>query len=306
MNLADFDLNLLKTLLVLLQEKNTRKAAERLGVSQAAVSRALAKIRGSFDDPLFVRQARGLKLTDKAVELEQQLPKVLGLLEATLQGDEFNPATLTGRFRLAINSYLSESHGLKIALAIMQDAPNIEFELYSYSPATESQLINQELDAGISFYPIEVSKELRQIPVAKAIVGGICNASHQLAGSTIKLNQLLDYPLAGMILPGYNNQFMQIQQLFTEGVKLQPKFRSQQLSNILKYTSQTNAVCVAPHTTMEGLAKDDYAFIHFEDPEQRLNLDISLNFSNNQHRSAKYLWLEKVVKSCFSSANSPQ
>ncbi|AJR08827.1 LysR family transcriptional regulator [Photobacterium gaetbulicola] len=70
MQLDNFDLNLLKVLVVLLQEKNTRKAAERLGISQPAVSRALVKIRSHFDDPLFIRQPRGLKLTPKAQGLE--------------------------------------------------------------------------------------------------------------------------------------------------------------------------------------------------------------------------------------------
>ncbi|WP_202906894.1 LysR family transcriptional regulator [Vibrio mexicanus] len=59
MNIHQLDLNLLKTLLVLLKEKSTSRAAERLNTSQPAVSRTLAKLRLQLNDPLFFRESRG-------------------------------------------------------------------------------------------------------------------------------------------------------------------------------------------------------------------------------------------------------
>lgn len=88
-DLSKLDLNLLKTLLVLLQEKNTNRAELRLNSSQPAVSRTLAKIRKEFDDPLFIRQSRGLKLTPKAEELARTLPKIFDDLQSTLSGGDF-------------------------------------------------------------------------------------------------------------------------------------------------------------------------------------------------------------------------
>lgn len=55
MNLRGVDLNLLVVLKALLEERNTTKAAERLAMSQPAVSRALARLRLLYDDPLLIR-----------------------------------------------------------------------------------------------------------------------------------------------------------------------------------------------------------------------------------------------------------
>ncbi|MEF1305449.1 LysR family transcriptional regulator, partial [Vibrio owensii] len=55
-----FDYNLLKVLRVLLETRNTKQAAERLNLSQSAVSHALSRLRETFDDALFVRERYGL------------------------------------------------------------------------------------------------------------------------------------------------------------------------------------------------------------------------------------------------------
>lgn len=301
MNLNEFDLNLLKTLRVLLQEKNTAKAAERLGVSQPAVSRSLAKIRESFDDPLFVRQARGLKLTDKAETLALQLPKILAMLETTLQGEHFCPSQLSGKFRIAINGYLLDSHGYAICDAIMAEAPELALELHSYSPATDSQLLTGEVDAGISFYPIEVSKELRQIHIATSHIGGIYHHTHPLGAlERISVNELLDYPLAGLIVPEYNAQYMKMQNLFENNVQLNPKFRSQQLSTILQYLGdQPDTICIAPESAFVGLDQAAFRFVRFEHKQQAMTIEYSLNFNNNYFNSEKFIWLEHTIKNVF-------
>ncbi|RJG48705.1 LysR family transcriptional regulator [Motilimonas pumila] len=308
MNLNEFDLNLLKTLRVLLQEKNTAKAAERLGVSQPAVSRSLAKIRESFDDPLFVRQARGLKLTDKAQTLAQQLPKILALLETTLQGEHFCPDQLTGKFRLAINGYLLDSHGYAICAAIMAKAPELALELHSYSPATDGQLLTGEVDAGISFYPIEVSKELRQVHIATSHIGGIYHHCHPLGElGSISVNELLNYPLAGLIVPEYNAQYMKMQNLFENNIQLNPKFRSQQLSTILQYLNeQPDTICIAPESAFVGLDQSAFKFVRFEHKQQPMTIEYSLNFNNNYFKSAKFLWLEREIKQVFKQLGNTQ
>ncbi|MBY5946853.1 LysR family transcriptional regulator [Photobacterium rosenbergii] len=306
MQLDNFDLNLLKVLVVLLQEKNTSKAAERLGISQPAVSRALVKIRSHFDDPLFIRQPRGLKLTPKAQGLEQELPKVLSQLASTLQGDDFKPSDLTGTFRIALHSYLSESHGYAIFQALTKDAPELDIEIHNYSAATVNQLTTQELDAGLSFYPTGVPKALRQVPIAETLIGAICKHSHELAGKTVPIASMLNYPITGLILPDLNNQYMLIQQLFPEGTILKPKLRSQYLNNVLRYINENNAVCICPKTSLASLSADDFSFIEFAGLEETLTMKISLTFNNNQFRSAKYLWLEKLLRSVFEESTNTQ
>ncbi|WP_299568863.1 LysR family transcriptional regulator [uncultured Shewanella sp.] len=58
------DLNLINVFFILYEELNTHKAAERLHISQPAVSRALQKLRDAFNDPIFVKTRHGLTATD--------------------------------------------------------------------------------------------------------------------------------------------------------------------------------------------------------------------------------------------------
>ncbi|MCZ6830223.1 MAG: LysR family transcriptional regulator, partial [Gammaproteobacteria bacterium] len=106
--LIRMDLNLLVVLQVLLEERNVTRAAERLSVSQPALSKTLQKLRESFDDELFTRTAHGLIPTPKAEALGAGLPTALLSLDKLLEDEEFDPATYEGAFRIAISPLFAE------------------------------------------------------------------------------------------------------------------------------------------------------------------------------------------------------
>ncbi|STO64985.1 HTH-type transcriptional regulator LeuO [Haemophilus parahaemolyticus] len=74
-SLQTLDLNLLKAFSVLMDERNVSKAAERLAITQPAMSGVLTRLRDSFDDPLFVQVQRGVVPTNQALELAPQVKK---------------------------------------------------------------------------------------------------------------------------------------------------------------------------------------------------------------------------------------
>ena len=84
MNFSAFDLNLLRVLDALLQERSTVKAAERVGLSQPAVSNALGRLRHALGDELLIRQGQRLVPTDFALGLSARLKACcLGLTHST-------------------------------------------------------------------------------------------------------------------------------------------------------------------------------------------------------------------------------
>src|SRR5277367_1680339 len=74
------DLNLLAPLRVLLVERHVTRSAEKLGISQPAMSASLARLRTLFRDQLLVRGARGLALTPRAEQLLEQLDHVMAVI----------------------------------------------------------------------------------------------------------------------------------------------------------------------------------------------------------------------------------
>jgi DNA-binding transcriptional LysR family regulator len=105
--LSAFDLNLLVVFQVLLDERNVTRAARRLGLSQSAVSNALARLREALDDPVLVRAANGMVPTSRAVALQQQVSEALQHIGAAIDGDAaFEPATAHRTFVVAATDYV--------------------------------------------------------------------------------------------------------------------------------------------------------------------------------------------------------
>lgn len=102
LRLVDLDLNLLLVLHVILEERSVSRAAVRLGRTQSATSRALARLREALGDPLLVRTGRGMRPTPRAEALAPALAAALaGLAEVRALGGRFDPARSTRRFVVA-------------------------------------------------------------------------------------------------------------------------------------------------------------------------------------------------------------
>lgn len=103
MELRDIDLNLLLVFDRMLAEKRVSAVAESLGLSQPAISNALARLRRAFGDELFLRTARGMEPTPFALQLAEPVAYAMGTLhEALNQQTVFDPATSTRSFTLAM------------------------------------------------------------------------------------------------------------------------------------------------------------------------------------------------------------
>ena len=94
--LSRVDLNLLVALHVLLEEKSVSRAAERLHVTQPAMSKTLNRLRDTFDDPLFARSKRGIQPTPRAEALSSQLVNVLSDIESLARCGRIQPQRFPG------------------------------------------------------------------------------------------------------------------------------------------------------------------------------------------------------------------
>lgn len=146
-NVIQADLNLLIALNVLLEERSVTRAADRLRLTQSAVSRILGRLRMTFDDPLFVRTARGLAPTQRALELAGRLREHVAALEAMLlEQSTFDPATSRRCFRIAAIDYVQVTLLAPLLRRLAVDAPWIDFEIRNVSLEAERDLESGVLD----------------------------------------------------------------------------------------------------------------------------------------------------------------
>jgi DNA-binding transcriptional LysR family regulator len=149
-HLSGLDLNLLVQLDALLAESHVTRAAQRAGITQSAMSRALARLRELLGDPILVRTGRGMLLTARARALAAPLARALGELQAVvLERPTFDPATSTRTFTLA-TSDLAEALLLPALHArLAKDAPGVDLAAVDVGRDPGPLLENDAIDVAI-------------------------------------------------------------------------------------------------------------------------------------------------------------
>jgi DNA-binding transcriptional LysR family regulator len=124
--LCNFDLNLLVVFDVLLAERNVTHAAQRLGLSQPAVSNALARLREALGDQLLVRTAQGMVPTARALSIQGQLSDALGGIGSVINDDaSFDPRTARRAFVIAATDYVQFVLLGKLLASVRALAPGV-------------------------------------------------------------------------------------------------------------------------------------------------------------------------------------
>ena len=151
MNISRVDLNLLVYLDVLLRECNVTRAAEELGISQPAMSNSLRRLRDLFGDPILVRTSDGMTPTDRALELQPMVRKVLSAAEQViLPKTEFNPMESSRIFRIMASDY-TESTLLPVLLReLRKQAPNIRLDIMTPSDVSFHDVERGKVDMVIN------------------------------------------------------------------------------------------------------------------------------------------------------------
>lgn len=134
-NFAKLDLNLLRVLDCLLIERSTTRAAERLHLSQSAVSAALGRLRTTLDDQLFERKGQALAPTPYASSIEGELRELLTRLECTLNsGQTFVPSESRLNFRLGASDYYADYLMPSLVNRLQREAPLARIQLIPLDP----------------------------------------------------------------------------------------------------------------------------------------------------------------------------
>jgi LysR family transcriptional regulator, nod-box dependent transcriptional activator len=142
-----FDLNLLIALDTLLREKNITRAAEKVFVSQPAMSAALHRLRDYFDDPLLVRVGRDMELSPRGQSLVDPVREALLLIQATLGTQPtFTAATTQREFTLILSEEAVPGLLPAILERVSTDAPGIRIKIELVSQAALSRVEYGEVD----------------------------------------------------------------------------------------------------------------------------------------------------------------
>lgn len=160
--MIEIDLNLLRVFDTLVEVRSVTRAAGRLGLTQSAVSHALARLRGALDDPLFVRAPGGLQPTARALEIAPGVREGLAQLRGALSPTEFVPETAQRRFTLAAGSYFCTLLVPELIARVRGIAPEVMVRIVSPGPELLSELDEGGVDLALGAFtriPSRLSSE---------------------------------------------------------------------------------------------------------------------------------------------------
>jgi DNA-binding transcriptional LysR family regulator len=193
--LARIDLNLLISLQVLLEERSVSRAAERLHITQPAMSKTLSRLRQTFDDPLFMRSSHGMQPTPRAEELAGNLGNILNNINQLIAPGSFDPYSYSGEITLALSEYIGVALLPPLIQKLHQLAPRLTIRTITRVENQLEQLSQGKLDFAIQIDQAQYKDDYRVTRIASNPSAILVRDGHPLSQGNITWDRLANYPL---------------------------------------------------------------------------------------------------------------
>ena len=292
-HLRQADLNLLVVFTALAEERNVSRAAERLSLSQPAVTRAMQRLREMFQDDLLVRVSGDYALTPKGERLLQEVETMLPRLDRLLAGGDFRPAEETAHFRLAGTDYASHVIGVPLARCLLEAGRHLRFE---FSPLRDEVFdliergrIDLILHADDDNIPSHLS---RQAIFEEEFICVVAQSSFY--GDRLTLDQYLNASHVGVTIFG-GSQTIPDQRLAENGLKRQIAFGVPFFAVAMHMVGGTDLIATVPKrmAMFKGLGPD-LRFVNA--PEIMGKFTYQMIWHPRMESDAAHLWLRKAVQ----------
>lgn len=195
MDLRRLDLNLLVVFDALISERHVSRAAERVALSQPAVSNALARLRAMLDDPILVRTSRGMEPTARALELHAPIRAALMQIQHTLTTPtRFDPRSAQHHFVIGASDYMEFLVMPRLVKLLQEQAPGVDLSVHSLQlTQPEAALDSGEMDLAFGYFP-NLPKRLREAPLFTEHLACAVRKDHPKVKSRLTLKQYVELP----------------------------------------------------------------------------------------------------------------
>jgi DNA-binding transcriptional LysR family regulator len=194
-DLATLDLNLLRVFDAVARERHVTRAAQRLNLSQPAVSNALSRLRAALGDELFLRRPGGVEPTELALALAGPVAEVLDRLRDTLAVHApFDPATSDRVFTAALSEYAEAVLAPTLLERLGREAPGCLLAIRHADRTNAQALLDRgEADLAIAVLPEPpaIYTRIRLLPEAFLT---LMRPGHPLAAGLLDEERLIAFP----------------------------------------------------------------------------------------------------------------
>lgn len=297
---SDLDLHHLQVFDVLLREHSLTCAARELGVTQPALSKTLARLRRYFDDPLFVRVAKGMEPTAKALQLQTPVRAILDRT-ASLRREHvsFDPSSSHRTFNFCVVDAGLLKLLPPLVNRLLTEAPNVRLHVHQLEGAyLERWLESGKLDFAMGSFP-SIPKGIRRQPLWMERYVSVAKRRHPRLSSEPTLRAFVAEKHVLVSLPGSGHAHQTAQRVLqaaipTENILCQiPTFIAAAI--LVKHT---DAITTLPLSVATALAEDLNLQI-ITPPLKLPKIEISQYWHDRFHRDPANEWIRSMFKVLF-------
>lgn len=295
----DFDLNLLPVVLAIAEEHSVSRAALKLGWSQPKVSIALAKLRRTLDDPLFVRGARGMEPTPRALSLLAPTRDILSRVRNdVLMSAAFDPARTTRRFTFALSDIGEMTFLPKLLAYLQQHAPGATVVSVTLPPDAISEGLEAgEIDLAIGFFPDLKARNFFQQRLFTHTFISLINARHRIKGDQISMEDFLRVGHAVVRAEGRSQELFE--QLLTRyRVERRIVLSTPHFMSIPFIIAATDLLVTVPYAVGESFLKIPSIRL-IRPPLDIPKFDLKQHWHRKYHKDEANAWIRTIIAKRF-------
>jgi len=292
------ELNLLMVFDAIMTERSITRAANRLSMTQPAVSNAVSRMRVAWKDELFVKDGRNIQPTLHAQNLWNQVRHPLNALTEAVDPKNFDPATAQRTFRVAVNDIVVDMAWAELRCIIEKEAPGINIHAVPYTIINTDQVLEDaEVDMVIGVTGV-ISNTFRAEYLFSPTYICIMNLDHPLAKAELSVEEFaaadhLMVSLSGDIT-GYTDQV-----LMQYGLSRRVAVTVNHFSSVANLIKRSDLICVIPISAVanEIIAGDIAAT---KPPIELMPQQVSTIWHKRQDRDQGLIWLREHFRRIIS------
>jgi DNA-binding transcriptional LysR family regulator len=295
---SSIDLNLLSVFQEVYRERQISAAARRLGLTQSAVSNALARLRRTFGDELFVRTAYGMQPTPLAQQMAEPIGAAMAQVALALsQRSRFDPATSSRRFTLAMTD-VGEVYFMPVLIERCRTvAPNVEIaSLRANGLTLKDDMETGRVDLAIGAFE-DVSEALYHRALFRQPFVSMFRKDHPLAKGKVDLERFVAAP--HLIVDAAQSPYDRINGLLEKaGVTAGARFRVPHFTAVPYIVSTSELVVTVPQKLAESAASP-FGLKWIEPPLALPALQTNVFWHRRFNHDPGIQWLRGLIADVF-------
>jgi DNA-binding transcriptional LysR family regulator len=289
------DLNLYTVFEAIYTEGNLTKAADKLFITQPAISHSLAKLRDAFDDALFIRQGHKMIPTPLAERLRPDISKALMTLNSSLiASQDFDPNIANTQFKIALRDILESTCLPPLISKLEKCAPNVSVISLRHDRHTmEHDLSIGKLDLVVDV-PQPVSSQLIRQRVISEALCVLVNKDHPNIQHTLDLHTYMGerHVVASYRSSGMTFEDIELNRL---GFSRKVALRCQHYFAASLVVSTSNLLLTMPKHYAKLLIKENHSLALFDFPLESPGLDIHLFSHQSREEDPELKWFKDLL-----------